>query len=105
MRLEPAIEDQREIVQSDFTFVAGLENMHVHPFGQIVAVKADPVAVLDENRGHDETELVATSRANQTKIQPAFSFTRRLKLSVRMTARLCRPRTMTSCWSRASIWN
>ena len=67
MRLEPAIEGQREIVQPDFTFVAGLEDMNMHPLGQTVAVKTDPVAVLDENRGHDERELVAPSRANQTK--------------------------------------
>jgi hypothetical protein len=41
--------------------------MNMHPLGQTVAVKTDPVAVLDENRGHDERELVAPSRANQTK--------------------------------------
>src|ERR1039458_3319400 len=74
VRLEPTIEGQRKIVQPDFTFVAGLENMHVHPLGQIVAVKTDAVAVLNENRGHDETELVAPSRANQTKISAQFFF-------------------------------
>jgi len=72
MRLEPAIEDQREIVQPDFTFVAGLEDMNMHPLGQTVAVKTDPVAVLNENRGHDETELVVASRANQTKISASL---------------------------------
>jgi hypothetical protein len=39
--------------------------MDVHSLGQIVAVKADPVAVLDENRGHGEGEIVIPSRANQ----------------------------------------
>jgi hypothetical protein len=73
MRLEPAIESQREIVEPDFAFMAGLENMDVHPFAQVVAVKADPVAVLNKNRGHDESELVADSHTNQTKkFSPIF---------------------------------
>jgi hypothetical protein len=66
MRFEPAIEGHREIIQPDFTFVAGLENVNVHPLGQIITVKADPIAVLDEHCGHGEEKFVAHLRANQT---------------------------------------
>src|SRR5258706_13123640 len=48
MGFEPAVESHRKIVQPDFTFVAGLEDMNVHPLGQVVAVKADPITVLAE---------------------------------------------------------
>jgi hypothetical protein len=73
VRFEATVEGQREIVQPDFTFVPSLENMNVHPLGQIVAVKAEPVAVLNENRGPDKSELVAPARANQTKISPRLT--------------------------------
>jgi len=42
MRLEPAVVGERKVIQPDFAFVAGFKNMNVHPFGQVVAVKADP---------------------------------------------------------------
>jgi hypothetical protein len=67
MRFEPAIKGHIKIVQPDFTFVASFEYMNVHPLGQIVAVKTDSITILDEYRGHNESEIVASTRVNQTK--------------------------------------
>ena len=88
MRFESAIEGQRQIVQPDFTFVAGLENMNVHPLGQIVAVKADPVAILNENRGHDAVEIVASSGVNQTTTSTSFSLLATAEILAVITAQL-----------------
>jgi hypothetical protein len=52
MRLESAVESKRKIIHPDFAFAPGFENMNVHPFGQVVAVKADPITVVDENCWH-----------------------------------------------------
>ncbi len=67
MRFEPAIKGHHKIVQPDFTFVAILEYMNMHSLGQIVAVEADSIPVLDENRGHNQSEVVASSRLYQPK--------------------------------------
>src|ERR1017187_4334025 len=88
VRLEAAIEGQRQVVQPDFTFVAGLENMNVHPLNQVVAVKADPVAVLNENRGHDAVEIVVPSGANQTKTSTPFSLQATAGMLAVITAQL-----------------
>ena len=51
-RAESEIEGERQVIEPDFAFVASLEDMHMHPLGQVVAVKTDPLAVLDEHRWH-----------------------------------------------------
>jgi len=58
MRLESAVESKRKIIHPDFAFAPGFENMNVHPFGQVVAVKADPITVVDKTVGMAGTSLV-----------------------------------------------
>lgn len=66
-RFEPAIEGKRKIIQPDLAFMTDLENVNVHALGQVVTGEADPIAVLNENRGYDWRELVIPSLAKQTK--------------------------------------
>jgi hypothetical protein len=72
MRFEPAIEGEREVVQPDFTLVAGLEDVNVHPLGQIIAVKADPIAILDEHRWHDGASLLLALTQIKQILTPHF---------------------------------
>jgi hypothetical protein len=68
MRFEPAIEGKSEVIQPKFTFAAGFEDMDVHSLRQIMAVKADPVTVLNKNRRHGNCEVAAPPPPNQIKI-------------------------------------
>src|ERR1017187_3098844 len=52
--LEPVIESKGEVIQPKLALVPSLKDMHMDPLTQIVAIKADPVAILDEHRRHLE---------------------------------------------------
>jgi hypothetical protein len=73
MGFESAIESHREIIQPDFTFVPGLEHMHMHPLGQVVAVKAHPITVMDEYGWHWENLSDDPEHPKQTKMSSCIS--------------------------------
>jgi len=59
---EPVIESKGEVIQPKLALMPSFENMHMNPLAQVVAVKADPVAILDEHRRHVEGELSPNMR-------------------------------------------
>ena len=54
---EAVVERHGQMVQPNLALVTGFEDMDMHPLSQIVAVKANPVTVLDENRRHGARSL------------------------------------------------
>jgi hypothetical protein len=67
MRSESAVEGKSEVIQPHFTLAAGFEDVDMHSFHQIIAVKADSIAVLNKNRWHGDCEPAIPPTPNQIK--------------------------------------
>ncbi len=67
--LEAVIESHGEVVKPDLALVTGLEDMHVNPLSQVIALKADPIPILNEHRRHGQ-EAISTRPGIQMQNSP-----------------------------------
>jgi hypothetical protein len=72
--LEPMIENKGEVIQPKLALVPSFKDMHMYPLAQVVAVKADPVAILDEHRRHVGRNPSLNIRNRSIRKHPAGRF-------------------------------